>query len=431
MNPAFEAWIEGQYRHSARCLPAAISCGITVERPGFGLSVRAAPGSVVASPVPGAYDPEPDYFFHWYRDAAVVIDALRVLHLDDPDADLPPRLFGEFLQFGLRTLALDGGALVAQPGWRGRVQPQFTQYLRTDAELARARGADIRGETRLNADGTLDITNWPRPQHDGIATRALALRRWLRQAQLTPALAAAARELLAGDLDYTRAHWREPCHDIWEEERGLHYYTLLAAAAALADSDAPGETPSDAAAEILRRLDDYWNPRLGCYRSRMLPDGGASIRDPDISVILAAVHCDLPGARHCVADPRLHATLASLEKVFMRAFAINADLPEGHAPALGRYERDVYYGGGAWYVSTLGAAEFCYRAAHRCADARAWILRGDAFLATARRFTPASGDLSEQFDRDTGEPRSARHLTWSYAAFITCVAVRRTVVAES
>ena len=27
---------------------------------------------------PAAYDPDPDYFFHWHRDSAIVIDALRV-----------------------------------------------------------------------------------------------------------------------------------------------------------------------------------------------------------------------------------------------------------------------------------------------------------------------------------------------------------------
>ena len=47
------------------------------------------PGSVVASPVLAAYDPEPDYFFHWYRDSAVVMDALRLLRDELPQADRP------------------------------------------------------------------------------------------------------------------------------------------------------------------------------------------------------------------------------------------------------------------------------------------------------------------------------------------------------
>ena len=36
--------------------------------------------------------------------------------------------------------------------------------------------------------------------------------------------------------------------------------------------------------------------------------------------------------------------------------------------------------------------------------------------------------MSEQFDQRTGAQTSARHLAWSYAAFITCVAARRLAV---
>jgi glucoamylase len=52
--------------------------------------------------------------------------------------------------------------------------------------------------------------------------------------------------------------------------------------------------------------------------------------------------------------------------------------------------------------------------------------RGDAFLSTVRAFTPPSGDLPEQFDQSTGEQPSAPHLAWSYAAFISCIAARKT-----
>ena len=99
---------------------------------------------------------------------------------------------------------------------------------------------------------------------------------------------------------------------------------------------------------------------------------------------------------------------------------------------MGRYEGDVYYSGGAYYFSTLGAAEFCFLAAAAHApggdERRKWIARGDGFLETVRAFTPASGDLSEQFDQRTGEQTSAKHLAWSYAGFISCVTARRAVV---
>ena len=89
----------------------------------------------------------------------------------------------------------------------------------------------------------------------------------------------------------------------------------------------------------------------------------------------------------------------------------------------------MYYSGGAYYFSTLGAAEFCFLAAAAQTPGSAartqWFARGDAFLETVRAFTPASGDLSEQFDQRTGEQTSAKHLAWSYAGFISCVTARR------
>jgi glucoamylase len=42
-----------------------------------------------------------------------------------------------------------------------------------------------------------------------------------------------------------------------------------------------------------------------------------------------------------------------------------------------------------------------------------------------RAYTPADGELSEQFDRTTGEQTSAKQLAWSYAAFISTIAARR------
>jgi hypothetical protein len=75
---SLDAWIEHQYHHSAQQMLHGISAtDIIKERPGFGQTVQAHVGSVVASPVLASYDPDPDYFFHWYRDSAIVMDAMR------------------------------------------------------------------------------------------------------------------------------------------------------------------------------------------------------------------------------------------------------------------------------------------------------------------------------------------------------------------
>src|SRR3974377_31899 len=74
-----EEWIAAETRVAATRHLAAISAThLLMERPGFGQRIVPRPGSVLASPVVAHYDPDPGYFFHWFRDSAIVIDALRV-----------------------------------------------------------------------------------------------------------------------------------------------------------------------------------------------------------------------------------------------------------------------------------------------------------------------------------------------------------------
>ncbi|MGH8260099.1 MAG: glycoside hydrolase family 15 protein [Steroidobacteraceae bacterium] len=472
MTEPLDAWIAREYRHAAEQMLCSISAVEAIKaRPGFGQIVRPVRGSVVASPVPASYDPDPDYFFHWYRDSAAVMEALRILATERPLADdgardtaigcdrpTAARHFADFVAFSLGLRGLDGRRLLAAPAWRGAVREDFARFLRSDADLAGAHGAAVAGETRVNPDGTLDISSWPRPQYDGPALRALTVLRWMRSARgdraLDPVLDDAAATLLRADLAFTRAHSRDPGFDIWEEELGSHYYTLCVAASALDEGaswlEALGEATESRAcradAETIRgRLDGFWLPAEGFYRSRILASGERSTKELDISVVLAAIHADAPGPRHSVRDPYILATLAQLDALFIALYPINRQRPASRGPALGRYRGDVYYSGGAYYFSTLGAAELCFRAAADIAAAdpaaaaarpyeplpqhpphlrRSLIERGEAYLETVRAFTPPDGDLSEQFDQRTGEPSSAKHLAWSYAAFITCVAAR-------
>jgi glucoamylase len=302
------------------------------------------------------------------------------------------------------------------------------------------RGAATSAETRVNPDASLDISRWPRPQYDGPAMRAVTLLRWLRTRWLDAALQANVEALLYSDLEVIRAHSRESGFDIWEEERGVHYYTLRVSAAALwagaawfNDHGRPAEAHAWAteADDILRQLEGYWNPEQRYFRSRVLDSGMPSGKELDISVILAAVHVGADGGTgghtdtHSAHDPRMRATAARLEALFDAAYPINQARPAERGPAMGRYAGDVYFSGGAYYFSTLGVAEFYFQAALRAPDPRPDIERGDRFLRTVRAYTPPGGDLAEQFDQRTGVPRSARHLAWSYAAFISCIAARR------
>jgi glucoamylase len=449
VTESLEQWLGREYAHAATAMLKSVSARhIVKERTGFGQTVRPAAGSIVASPVLASWDPDPDYFFHWFRDSAIVIDAVRLLYEAGRLGAEAPRHFADFVRFSLSLRTLDGRVLAESPHWRSNVRPEFVRFLRGD-DLKSVFGDAVYADTRVNPDGTLDISHWTRPQHDGPPLRALSVLRWLRTLRRAGARAAVAADtwsdaerLLRIDLALTAVHWREPSLDIWEEELGHHYFTRRVSAAALAEGAAwlrASAQPAEAAAllreaqAIRTTLDGYWLPDADHYRSRIMPPGAASTKLLDSAVILAAVHAANGDDAHSARDPKMHATLAKLEQLFDGLYAINRGRPPERGPALGRYEGDGYFSGGAYYFATLGAAELCFlaAAAHAPADdSRAsWAARGDAFLETVRAFTPASGDLSEQFDQRTGEQTSAKHLAWSYAALISCVTARRAVAA--
>jgi glucoamylase len=458
---ALSAWMDEHARLSAAGMLRSISAtDLRMHRPGFSQTVVPAPGSVLASPRYGDWTSEPDYFFHWLRDSALIMQAvIGRIEAGDSSADWAGH-FGDFVRFSLEISRISGRQFLETVDFRSGVRADLRQFLRPDEEVAAVEGERTLAEVRTNADGTLDFTRWSRPQNDGPALRALAA---MRFEALGPVQDDQAREgleeLVLGDLDFTQRHWAEPCHDIWEEESAHHYYTQVAQLAALR-SGADWATRRgdavraarfrDAATALAPRLDDYWSPEERIYRCTLRPAGPERQKVLDIAVILGAVHAGLAEGRHSVLDDRVQATLLQLEAVFESAFAINRARGPGLGVALGRYPGDRFFDGGAWYIATFGAAELCYRlaaairsgaasdagydtplargAADRDGLVRALLARGDATMAMARRFVPPTGELSEQFDPDTGEQKSARDLSWSYAAFLTAYDARRRAV---
>jgi glucoamylase len=471
-------WMERQYRFSAAAMLSAISATHLVkERPSLGQIIRPARGSVLASPEIASYDPNPDYFFHWLRDSAIVIDALRVLIAERTLGLEAASYIADFVRFSLELCRLEGRALLSHGGFRQKMDPAFLGNVRSDEELDQIVGDRVLGEVRYNADGTLDLLKWSRPQNDGPALRALALLRlWRLEAFRDHLGGASFRALLEYDLDYTLRHWREPCFDLWEEISAHHYHTRIVQHGALADGAAWMESAGDgararnyrlAAQELREHLDDHFDPAEGVYLSFIANAEQSTSISParrlDIAVPLGVIHSQRREGPHSVLDPRAFATLARLEQLFAKEYAINHLRGSDCAPAMGRYAGDVYYSGGAYYFSTLGAAEYYFRFAEAVgagaviavsvenrfllADMlaappealagaavpshlrqrlfQALFDRGDMFLAMVRKYTPRSGELSEQFDRTNGAQTSAKNLAWSYAAFITAFCRRQ------
>jgi glucoamylase len=438
----FELWIEQQTARSTAAMEQAISAThLYRRRESFRQIINPAVGSVLASPVIADWDPQPDYFFHWIRDSALVMRTVAELMeaaADEADRRRWQRHFDAFVRFSLNLTQCDGRAAIGTPGYQfARTRPEAT-FLRPEAELTALGGDALFGEPRFNPDGTIDIFRWSRPQYDGPALRALACLRYL---------AAGGRRmheldrLLRLDLDFTMRHAGEPCIGPWEEpgENTFHYYVALVQLGALVHARLSEPAPSPvisgdsiwhgAEQKLRDGLEQHWSERHQILIA-MRPATAETADDLlDAASLLAVWDAELPDGPHSVADIRVQKTQAAIERLFARELSINRD--RAHAPVIGRSRRDRYFGGGAWYPTTLADAGLYYRLARRSAENRSTLIeRGDAIMETLRALTPTDGALSEQIDRDTGKQSSAQHLTWSYAAFISTARQRSLALAR-
>lgn len=455
-------WLERQEQHATQRLFGAISATHLIKaRPGFGQVITPAPGSVLASPADANWDPEPDYFFHWLRDGALAMEAVRLLRASPQFGQLAAWELEQYVGFSRGLAALDGAARVAEAPLGRGVAPEFLQYVRDPEELAQVHDDAARGDVRFNPDGTLDITRWSRPQYDGVALRALGLLR-CRERRDAPEWAG----LIAGDLDCVARNADRPCVDLWEEEEGFHCHTMLTQYAALRAGVAWG---GDHAGQWAKVAEGLWRRLAGLRRPDDASGGwivsrAADVDQPasgllDTSVLLGVIHAGLKDGPFSILDPLAHGTLLRLEAYYAGAFPLNARRAPDFAPHLGRNPADVYFDGGAWPLITLAAAELRFRLALAVMDgpavadavdpamwfgdrpndapddaqrnggadnvARLLLQAGDAGLMAVRSVTPDDGGMSEQVDRATGAPRSARDLTWSYAALLTALDARR------
>lgn len=431
---SLDEWADAQARISAGKMAECVSAtSIVKQRPGFGQTIHPAKGSVIAAIGSAHSETEPDYFFHWLRDSAAIMDAALVLVKRGIDSEAWKQRFAEFARFSLDLRQINGARFLHEtPDLHERTAPKLRQFIRPDAELAAVEGDDeVMGEVRYNADCTIDFLRWSRPQHDGLAARALVALRFLEANAVAEEAQASVAELIQLDLDYTARHAGEACIDIWEEENAQHYYTCLVQFAALRKgaewAERNGETIHAArlraaATQMADQLGDFWSADAGHFLSRILPSAEQTPKALDFAIILGVLHAGLTDGPHSIADDRVLQTLNRLEDLFAAEYALNRDT--GAALAIGRYTGDSYFSGGAYFFCTFGAAEFYYKLAVAKADA-GLIAKGDAIMEMARRSIPPSGEISEQFDQTTGAQTSAKSLTWSYASFLTAWDARK------
>jgi len=443
-NQELENWIRGQTRASQILLARNISPEGSV------------PGTVVASPSRQT----PDYYYHWVRDAGLVMSTW----LDERLA----------------------------PAVKARVDDDLREFWQiTLHHQTRATPADL-GEVKFYDNGEPYLGRWGRPQNDGPAIRALALMKW--RAYLAsvgspfasdPALYSPdlrVHSAIKRDLEYVSHHWVGTDYDVWEEVRGHHFFTRLFQYYALREGVQLATDAGDPGAalwylknsnEIARELERHWVPELGYIKATLDRDEGLDYKSGlDSAVVIAVLETD--GYANPESDPwtvldsRVQATVQRLEATFIRIYEINARVSDVKGAMIGRYPEDTYNGietgkrGNPWFLNTFYTAEFYYKLA-AALDARGelrvndtsrtfWKLfvgnetglskerqpewnalmrklvkHGDAILAHARTYVGEGGNLAEQIHRDEGRQVGAHDLSWSYSSFLRAASARERV----
>lgn len=397
------------------------------------------PGTVIASPSRH----NPNYYFHWIRDASLVMDIIveRYSHT----AGKEKAFYAERL--------LD-----------------FINLTRKNQHTPNPSNGP--GEPKFNVDGTPFTEPWGRPQNDGPALRAVTLIN-LANSMLQENRADRVKELLYDgtnnsviklDLEFVSHHWRETCFDLWEETKGHHFYTqfvqrrALVEGAKLAARLGDGKAASwytEQARALEHELQRYWDGNRRVIVGTIDRDGGADYKHSnlDTGVILGLLHGSIDDGFFAFSDERVLGTVRALEKAFHEIYPVNNKGYRGIA--IGRYPEDRYDGisfvpqteGNPWFLTTLGFAEFYYRLARELEKhgpklvhaGNAWFFndmggakdfgalihairnRGDDFLAATQFHMSPEGHISEQINRHTGYMQGAHDLTWSYASFLTAI----------
>ncbi len=378
MAKSLDRWVEAQSKQSFEYLLDNISRKDTRR------------GIIVASPS----KEDPNYYFHWVRDAALVMRAVdRYLPDNKTKADL------------------------------------FTDYIELVRYIQNVNSYTGLGEPKYNPDGSSYKGPWGRPQNDGPALRAITLIHYANKlirngqkdlvSESLYSLKNPEKSVIKKDLEYVSHNWRNADFDLWEEVKGTHFYTRMAQRSALyLGADLAIEMGDKFAAEwylmqakkINVELDRHWSAEKGYILATINWVDGLSYKHSnlDSSVILAVNHAWLPGLSFGPTDPRVFKTYQAIANAFKNIYPINKT---GPGVAIGRYPEDQYYSGNPWFLLTNAIAEYLFTIGNNS--------EAQSFLERIKMHIDRDGRMSEQYSKANGYMLGARDLTWSYASVLT------------
>jgi glucoamylase len=300
---SLDDWVQEQKVYSFERIHKILG---TADKPYAGVPY----GAVIASPSQS----DPNYFYHWVRDAALVMASLDQYSGDQSESRRNENVFNAFAR-------------------------------RVKIHQESAKISDL-GEPKFYLDGRGYSEPWGRPQNDGPALRALFLMQRankLLQQGKTQAVKESffneglpATTLVKRDLEYVSHQWRNPDFDLWEEVKGQHFYTRMVQMLALRKG-------SEFAAKLGEPLAARWyaeqakeikdsiaQHHRGPYiKSHIIRVGGLDYKESslDASVLLAFNHTKINPLLWDGLTEKYWQTFTELWQSFGSIYKINHNLP--------------------------------------------------------------------------------------------------------
>tara|TARA_Y100000817_G_scaffold4998_1_gene4321 strand:- start:12117 stop:13268 length:1152 start_codon:yes stop_codon:yes gene_type:complete len=350
-------------------------------------------GIIIASP-----SDDPPYKYHWIRDSALVMRTI----VDMYNVTKDPVYFQSIIN-----------------------------YIENESKIQKLETKTGLGEPKYNINCTAYNGPWGRPQNDGPALRGIILFQLidLIYYKYETLIHQLILPIIQKDLEYILNNYRKVSYDIWEENKGWHFYTRMVQAKfmkealrykKLLNEFIDIELLKSSYECLLTDLKDHLN---GSTIISSFNEEGKIIKYEDAANILAFCHINYDkDILNVIPLENINHTCDSLIQAFRNKYNDN-DLN-----LIGRYINDKYYDGHVWIICSLALGQIyieMYKKRnlmkynspmHRSHSNpnNNYIEIANEILEKILTLDP-NLILPEQFNPNTSEFISAKKLTWNYS----------------
>jgi glucoamylase len=376
-------------------------------------------GIIVASPS----KENPDYYYHWTRDAALTM-LLLIRLLDKEEYNSYYNILRSYIQ----------------------------SYINNEISIIKKINLEDYGEPKFYVNREKYDKNWGRPQNDGPAIRSYALVEYAfhliskkETELLKPIFNYNHTGLIDKDLEFLLDYSiNKTSFDLWEEINGYHYFTTFFQLKAIEniekliiyfnDKDSRIKKIFTSKLEYNTILNKFYDKKNKIIKSSFnIINENFNVREYlDSSIFLAQIYCK--------ENPICIFTINTLIE-FVKRNIKKYNTDNYNFIPIGRYYEDNYYKGNPWFLTTICIAHYikncikyldnndelfnlklielldllkCYNYNDIETSINQYCYEIDNFIIN---FYNKHNQLSEQFDINNN-PVSACHLTWSYASFL-------------